>query len=169
MKLSRRIVALAAVLSGIAVIGMTATRLNAPTPAPPVGYTLLDGRQGTLQSLRGKVVLVNFWATSCAVCVKEMPRLVETHHRFQARGFETLAVAMRHDPPAYVVDFATRRRLPFPVAIDNTGAIADAFGDVAATPTTYLIDRRGEIVRRYVGEPDFAELHALLERLLSEG
>ena len=100
-------------------------------PAPDVGYTLLDGRSPTEQ-WRGKVVLVNFWATSCAVCVTEMPHIVATHERFRSRGFETLAVAMSYDPPASVADFAQSRRLPFGVAIDNTGAIAKSFGDIRA-------------------------------------
>lgn len=136
--------------------------------APPVGFTLLDGQTGNLEQLRGKVVLVNFWATSCVTCVKEMPELVATHDRFKSRGFDTLAVAMSYDPPAYVSRFAESRQLPFKVAIDNTGEIAHRFGDIRLTPTTLLINKRGEIVKRYVGEPDFAALHALVERLLAE-
>ncbi|MBI2750484.1 MAG: TlpA family protein disulfide reductase [Burkholderiales bacterium] len=136
--------------------------------APPVTLTLLDGKQRELQALRGKVVLVNFWATSCTTCVKEMPSIVATHEKFKSRGFETLAVAMSYDPPAYVANFAESRKLPFLVAIDTTGGVAKAFGDVRLTPTTILIDRRGEIVKRYVGEPDFAALHALVERLLAD-
>jgi peroxiredoxin len=136
--------------------------------APAVHYTLLDGRTSNLEALRGKVVLVNFWATSCTTCVHEMPQIVATHTKYQPRGYETLAVAMRYDPPAYVVNFAESRKLPFSVAIDNTGAIAKSFGDVQLTPTTYLINKRGEIVKRYVGEPDFNALHALVEKLLAE-
>ncbi len=137
-------------------------------PAPQFSFTLLDGRQSSMQALQGKVVLVNFWATSCVTCVKEMPELMATHRKFNARGFETLAVAMSYDPPAYVANFAQSRQLPFGVVIDNTGAIAKAFPDVRLTPTTYLIDKRGAIVKRYVGEPDFGELHALVEKLLAE-
>lgn len=136
--------------------------------SPAFGYTLLDGRQGHTEQLRGKVLLVNFWATSCVTCVKEMPELIATHQRFRARGYETLAVAMSYDPPAYVANFAETRRLPFGVVIDNTGAIARAFNDTTITPTTFLIDKRGLIVKRYVGEPDFAELHGLVEKLLAE-
>lgn len=136
--------------------------------APAARYTLLDGRQGSIDQLQGKVVLVNFWATSCVTCVKEMPDLITTHNKFRERGFETLAVAMAYDPPAYVANFAKTRELPFKVAIDNTGEIARSFGDIRLTPTTVLIDRRGRIVKRYVGEPDFAALHALVERLLSD-
>jgi peroxiredoxin len=136
--------------------------------APNVGYTLLDGSKSTTDQLRGKVVLVNFWATDCAICVHEMPQLVATHEKYKARGYETLAVAMSFDPPAYVISFAETRKLPFGVVIDNTGEIARRFGQVQVTPTSVLINKRGEIVKRYVGEPDFAALHQLVEKLLAE-
>jgi len=136
--------------------------------APNVSYTLLDGRGTTLKAQQGKVMLVNFWATSCTTCVHEMPQIVATHEKFKARGFDTLAVAMSYDPPAYVASFAETRKLPFGVAIDNTGAVAKAFGDVRLTPTTYLIDKRGGVVKKYVGEPDFTALHGLIEELLKE-
>ena len=137
-------------------------------PAPGFGYTLLDGSKGHTDRLRGKVVLINFWATSCVTCVKEMPALTATHERFKARGYETLAVAMSYDPPAYVANFAETRKLPFGVVIDNTGAIARAFNDTTITPTTFLLDKQGRIVKRYVGEPDFAELNGLVDKLLGE-
>lgn len=136
--------------------------------APAVSYTLLDGRVSGTEQLRGKVVLVNFWATSCATCVKEMPQIVSTHEKYRGRGYETVAVAMSYDAPAYVIRFAETRKLPFAVAIDNTGQIARSFGDIKLTPTSVLINKRGEIVKRYVGEPDFAALHELVEKLLAE-
>lgn len=135
---------------------------------PDVGYVLLDGSRMSASSFNGKVTLVNFWATSCAVCVAEMPKLIAMHRKFQERGFGTLAVAMQYDPPSYVVNYAQTRMLPFAVAIDNTGAVARAWGGVAATPTTFLVDRRGQVIKRYVGEPDFAELDRLIEGLLRE-
>ncbi len=137
------------------------------TAAPASTFVLLDGSQRTTEDLKGKVTLVNFWATSCVTCVAEMPKVIATYEKYRAQGFDTLAVAMRYDPPAYVVNFAETRRLPFSVAIDNTGAVAHAWGDVQLTPTTYVVDKRGEIVKRYVGEPDFAELHRLIEKLLA--
>ena len=76
---------------------------------------------------------------------------------------------MSYDPPSYVVNFAETRKLPFKVALDNTGAVAKAWGDVRITPTTYIVDKQGKIVKTYVGNPDFAELHLLIERLLAEG
>ena len=136
--------------------------------APSSTFVLLDGSQQTTADLRGKVTLVNFWATSCTTCVAEMPDIVRTYDKYRAQGFETLAVAMSYDPPSYVVNFAESRKLPFKVAIDNTGAVARAWGDIKYTPTTYIVNMRGEIVKSYVGAPDFAELHRLIEKLLAE-
>ncbi len=129
---------------------------------------LNDGSKISTEQLKGKVMLVNFWATSCTTCVAEMPEMVATYEKYRGKGYQTLAVAMSYDPPAYVSNFAQTRKLPFSVAIDNTGVIAREFGDVKITPTTFLINKRGEIVKRYVGTPDFAELHRLIEKLLSE-
>ena len=136
--------------------------------APASTFVLLDGSRKTTEDLKGKVTLVNFWATSCVTCVGEMPKVIATYDKYKAQGYDTLAVAMSYDPPSYVVNFAETRKLPFKVAIDNTGAVAKAWGDVALTPTTYIVNKRGEIVKRYVGEPDFAELHKLIEKLLAE-
>jgi len=140
----------------------------APRLAPNIAYTLLDGSRSTIDELRGKVVLVNFWATDCAPCVREMPQIAALHERFKARGYDTLAVAMRYDPPALVVNFAEARKLPFGVVIDNTGAFAQGFDHVQFTPTSVLINRRGEIVKRFIGEVDFDALPTLVERLLSD-
>ena len=136
--------------------------------APESTFVLLDGSSKTTADLRGKVTLVNFWATSCTTCVAEMPEIIATHQKFNSRGFDTIAVAMSYDPPSYVVNFAETRKLPFKVAIDNTGAVAKAWGDVRLTPTTYIVNKRGEIVKSYVGAPDFTELHRLIEKLLAE-
>ena len=139
------------------------------SPAPASSFVMLDGSSKQTAQLKGKVTLVNFWATSCVTCVAEMPQLVATYDKYKARGYDTIAVAMSYDTPAYVVNFAKTRQLPFSVAIDNTGAVAQAWGEVKLTPTTFLLDREGQIVKRYVGQPDFAALHQLIEQLLGQG
>ncbi len=136
--------------------------------APESTFVLLDGSKKTTTDLKGKVTLVNFWATSCVTCVAEMPKVISTYNKYQSQGYDTLAVAMSYDPPSYVVNYTETRKLPFKVAIDNTGAVAKAWGDVQLTPTTYLVNKRGEVVKKYVGEPDFAALHQLIEKLLAE-
>ena len=136
--------------------------------APASTFVLLDGSSQTTADMKGKVTLVNFWATSCTTCVAEMPQIVATYDKYKDKGYDTIAVAMQYDPPSYVVNFAQTRKLPFKVAIDNTGAVAKAWGDVRLTPTTYIVTKRGEIVKSYVGAPDFPALHQLIEKLLAE-
>ena len=128
----------------------------------------LKGESLMTSDLRGKVVLVNFWATDCVTCVHEMPKLIETHNKFEKQGFETVAVAMSYDPPNYVARFSEQNKLPFKVALDVQGKIAAGFGDIRFTPTTFLLDKRGRIIQRYLGEPDFTQLHRLVEAALKE-
>ena len=148
-----------------AALGLTACSGD---QAPSSSFVLLDGTKISTEQLQGKVTLVNFWATSCTSCVAEMPELVTTYNKYKGRGFDTVAVAMSYDPPSYVVNFAQSRQLPFKVAIDNTGSAAIAWGKIQLTPTTFLLNKRGEIVKRYVGTPNFTELHQLIEKLLAQ-
>ena len=136
--------------------------------APQSTFVLLDGSQKTTADLKGKVTLVNFWATSCTTCVAEMPEIIKTYDKYKDKGYDTLAVAMSYDPPSYVVNFAESRKLPFKVAIDNTGKIAKDWGDIQLTPTTFVVNKQGKIVKSYVGAPNFDELHKLIEKLLAE-
>jgi peroxiredoxin len=162
------------ILSGVVVAAVLAAGAAAlylgtgNAAAPESTFVLLDGTRKTTADLKGKVTLVNFWATSCVTCVAEMPKVIATYEKYKGRGYDTLAVAMSYDPPSYVVNYAETRKLPFKVAIDNTGAVAKSWGDVQLTPTTYVVNKRGEIVKSFVGEPDFAELHKLIEKLLAE-
>ena len=165
--LLKPVLSVAAIMVVVAV-GAAIFLSTAPAAAPASNFVLLDGSKKTTADLQGRVTLVNFWATSCVSCVAEMPKLISTYQKYQGKGYDTLAVAMSYDPPSYVVNFAQTRKLPFPIAIDNTGAVAQAWGEVQLTPTSYLVNKRGQIVKRYVGEPDFAELHQLIEKLLAE-
>ena len=152
-------------LAAVALIGAAALMLAQKPSAPQATFATLSGANIALDKLRGKVVLVNFWATSCPGCISEMPDLIKTHLKFQARGLETMAVAMSYDPPEYVKQFSEKNHLPFHVALDKDGTAAQAFG-ARVTPTTFVIDKQGQIVQRIVGEPDFTKLHALIEQAL---
>jgi peroxiredoxin len=162
-----RLPTIVAIIAVIAAAGIAAYLGYArPQPAPAVTLTSIKGEKVTTGELRGRVVLLNFWATDCVVCVREMPRLTETYRRFASRDFEMIAVAMRYDPPNYVIRYTEQNALPFKVALDPMGELAKAFGDVRLTPTTIVIDRHGNMVKRIVGEPDFNALDALIERNL---
>lgn len=158
------IVAAVAAATGIGVSAV----LFSSNAAPRADFVTIQGEKVSTQSLRGKVVLVNFWSTSCVTCVEEMPKMVRTHNKYRDRGLETVAVAMSYDPPNYVLAYAVSHKLPFRVALDPLGSVAKSFGDVDATPTTFVLDRRGKVVGRWVGEPDFSKLDELLESKLRE-
>ena len=136
--------------------------------APESRFVLLNGSTQTTADMKGKVTLVNFWATSCTTCVAKMPEIIKTYDKYKDRGYDTMAVAMHYDPPSYVVNFAESRKLPFKVAIDNTGQIAKDWGDIQLTPTTFVVNKQGHVVKRYVGAPNFDELHKLIDKLLAE-
>jgi peroxiredoxin len=151
----------------LALAGIGYATLASSTPAPDVTFISIQGEKISTQGLRGKVVMVNFWATSCVTCIKEMPAMVDTYNKFKGQGLEFVAVAMSYDPPNYVLNYTETRKLPFKVALDSGGDIARAFGDVQLTPTTFVIDKDGKIVKRYVGEPEWSSLHVLLQKALA--
>lgn len=130
--------------------------------------TSIQGEKIVIAEMRGKVVLVNFWATDCAVCLKKMPAMVELHRGLQSRPFEAVFVAMPHDRPDHVLAYARRNALPFKVVLDVRGEIVRAFGDVAVTPVTFVVDKRGRIVRRIVGDPDIDHLREFIEATIAE-
>jgi peroxiredoxin len=158
----------AALLASIAIAGIAAVAsLTLARPAPEVKFSALSGEAFSTSDLRGKVVLVNFWATYCGPCMQEMPKMVDTHRKFAPRGYETVAVTVRHDDPGRVGQYVAKHALPFKVALDHSGEVAREFGNVRITPTIFLIDKNGKVLRRYVGEPDWREIHSLVERALA--
>ena len=142
--------------------------LSQKNPAPDITLTTLNGKQLRMSELRGKVVLVNFWATTCTTCVSEMPKMVETYKTFAPRGYEMVAIAMGYDRPDWVLNFTQQHALPFAVVLDLKSEAEQAFGGVRLTPTSFLIDKQGRIVQRYLGTPDFARLNEKIEALLKQ-
>ncbi|NLY28135.1 MAG: TlpA family protein disulfide reductase [Alcaligenaceae bacterium] len=142
-------------LAALAMTGIGIWQLGGSTnAAPSVAFTTLQNDAFTTENLRGKVVLVKFWATSCVTCVAQMPDAIQNYNDLSSKGFDIIAVAMDYDPPDYVKNFAESRKLPFKVVMDSNGAIARAFGDVKLTPTAFLIDKNGNIIKRYLGNYD---------------
>ena len=161
----KRPVALIALLA--CVVALAWSRFAPAPQAPHVVFPTLSGRQLAMDELRGRVVLVKFWATTCTICLDQMPATIETYDQYHDKGLDLVAVAMQYDPANRVIAFAEAASLPFTVALDVQGKIARAFDDISATPTTILVDREGRILRRYVGEYDKAELRSAIESALS--
>jgi thiol-disulfide isomerase/thioredoxin len=148
-------------------IGAFAFSLSQKPAAPDVTFTTLDGKKIRMSELKGKMVLVNFWATDCPGCVKEMPNLVETYQNYKAKGVEIIAVAMPYDPPAQVLNYQQVKKLPFPVMHDGFSEMTNAFGGVNLVPTTFIYNQHGQRIQKTIGELDFSQLHQLIQQELS--
>jgi peroxiredoxin len=136
-------------------------------PAPDIDLKVIDGRTLDLKQMRGQPVLVTFWATSCPGCIKEMPHLIELYHQLHDKGLEIIAVAMPYDRPDHVMEMAKRKQIPYPIAIDIKGEAVAAFGNVKLTPTSFLIDPDGKIVKQKIGEMDMTQLRQQITAMLN--
>jgi peroxiredoxin len=150
----------------LALLAFLIFELTKQSPAPNVTFTTIEGKQISMASLKGKVVLVNFWSTDCRTCVTEMPALASTYNAYKAKGFEVIAVAMPYDPPAQVLNYATQKKLPFPVMDDGLGDIVRQFDDVSLTPTTYIFNKQGKRIQYTIGALNFKSLRQLLDKEL---
>lgn len=151
----------------IALLTFLAFQLSNKSSAPDVTFTTIEGKNIAMADLRGKVVLINFWATDCPGCVKEMPALVNTYNQYNKKGFEIIAVAMPYDPPSQVLNYTKQKALPFPVMHDGLSKITDKFGGINLTPTTYIFDKQGHLLRRTIGNIDFNDLNLILNKELN--
>lgn len=136
------------------------------TSAPDVTFTTITGKKIALKDLRGKPVVVTFWATDCPSCIEEIPDLINLYSQYHASGLEMIAVAMYYDPPNHVVDMTQAKQLPYPVALDLTSEHAQAFGGIMFTPSTFLIGPDGSIVKKQTGLFNPAKMKESIESLL---
>lgn len=134
--------------------------------APEVKVVLLDGSSTSLEQLRGKVVLVNFWATWCPYCRHEMPDMERFYRDTRAQGFEILALS-QDDAPEPVRQLMAKEGYHFPVAMAEASH-AIVFGGVSRLPTSFVIDRQGRIRHRISGQVHYARLESLVTPLLKE-
>ncbi len=151
----------------ITLLAFLGFQLSNKSAAPNVTFTTIDGKKIAMADLKGKVVLVNFWATDCPGCVKEMPALVDTYNQYSKKGFEIIAVAMPYDPPAQVLNYTKQKALPFPVMHDGLSEVTEKFGGINLTPTTYIFDKQGHLLRRTIGNIDFTDLNLILNKELN--
>ena len=150
----------------VSVVGAEAAAL-ASEGAPDFTLESLDGNPVRLSDLKGQVVLINFWATWCPPCVREMPRLVRVSEAYRDQGLVVLGINTTYqDDRAKVAQFARDQRISYPVLLDVTGEVGQLY-PARLLPTTYLIDRDGRIVHTKVGEVDEATLTEQIRALLA--
>jgi cytochrome c biogenesis protein CcmG/thiol:disulfide interchange protein DsbE len=134
------------------------------TPAPAFAIRTVEGHWVRLSDLRGRPLVLDFWATWCAPCKTSMPHLSAIQSRYKDRGLLVLGVSTDDDNPQMVRKFADRLGLTFPVALADD-AILDSYGPIRALPTTIFINRRGELVRRVVGFLDAETMDGYVREL----
>ena len=152
---SRRSLVVGAFLAAFVprVSGAELKRWKGKPAAPAIDLMTTDGTPLSLQALRGKVVLVNFWATWCEPCIREMPSLQQLRDQLHADGFEVLAVNYQ-EGPARINSFVEKLQLSLPVVRDTDGSVARAWG-ARVFPANYLVDRAGNIRHSMNGAADW--------------
>lgn len=134
---------------------------------PEVEFTLLDGKKLKLDELKGKTILLNFWATSCSPCRKEIPGLVDLYKEFSVKGVQIIGVAMAHDRPDQVIAFKQDYNIPYALALDINSEVAKAF-DVEVIPVSILISPRGQIEYRHSGLIDINDMRKRIAAMLPD-
>jgi len=185
MKKVLLIIGTVVVLIGLTIYADRATRVKANvsgpdvakvdppagTPAPEVTFKDLDGKDVPLNQYKGKVVLVNFWATWCEPCQIEIPWLIEMQQKYSSKGFTILGVDVDDEGDNVVSAYTAKERfnvngekLPmnYPILRGND-AVADKFGGLLGYPTSFLISRDGKIVKKVQGLVDYEEIKNAIE------
>jgi len=141
---------------------------DGPKDSPDITLLTIDGEDLSLASLRGKPLLLTFWATSCPGCIKEMPHLIKLYDELSPQGLEIIGIAMSYDKPSNVLSMRKARNIPYPVVLDINGDAARAFGNVRITPTSFLIAPDGRIVSRKTGTMDIPKLRMNILAMLDQ-
>lgn len=134
---------------------------------PEIAVTSITGEAIKLYQDKNNFTIINFWATDCPGCIKEMPGLTNIYNQLKGQGLQIIAVSMSYDPPNQVLNFTQKNKIPFPVVLDVDGQIARSFEQIRLTPTSILIDKNGKIIDKVIGELDFNKLNALLKKHLN--
>ncbi len=162
---STRLILSASIL--LVIIMFSLVKLNwDSTPLSEVEFTTITGKKIALTALKGKPVIITFWATNCPECLKEIPTFIDLYKKYHTKGLEIIAIAMHYDPPNHVINLSEALQLPYDVVLDLTGETATVFGNVELTPSTFLIGPDSLIDVKKVGAFDPEEIKTRIEILL---
>ncbi len=136
-------------------------------PAPSFTLQDLKGNQISLSDFKGKVVVLDFWATWCPPCVKEIPHFIELYEQYKAQGFAMVGISVDREGISVVKLFTQKYRVNYPILMTD-GQVQKAYGGIPSIPTTFVIDKAGNIRQKYVGYRDKAVFEADIKALLAE-
>ena len=158
------------VLLGVVILITTPSQTTLPRPAPDFLLPDMGGQAVRLSQLKGKVVLLNIWATWCGPCRKEMPTMEALARRLSGEDFVLLAVSQDVDGAVTVKPYLQEGGYTFPVLLDVQGEVGRKYG-VTGYPETFIIDRQGQVVYHHIGYNDWAQsqVEETLRRLIQQG
>ncbi len=150
----------------LAVIGLTQTRrqFSSIRTGGDIRFKTIHGETINMADLTGQAVLINFWASDCLPCLEEIPQLAALRRDLPTLAI--IAVAMPYDPPNRIIELANRENIPYAVALDPQAEINQAFGGVNLTPTWFLFDKNGRLIKKELGRLDWTQLRLTLQELV---
>lgn len=134
---------------GVALL-LAAPVAPAQEKAPNFTLKTADGKDLELARLQGKVVVLNFWATWCGPCRKEIPGFLDVYNKYKAKGLEIVGISLDREGWSVVKPYIAKAKITYPVVVGD-GDLAEAYGGIEAIPTTFIVDRKGKIIKRHVG------------------
>ena len=159
------IAVLAALLGWIVFRHHSGSRSTEPIPAPDFTLTDTSGHALKLSSYRGKVVLLDFWATWCEPCKVEVPHFIDMQNRYGTQGLQVIGISLDDDEKP-VRDFEQQYKINYPIAVGNA-KLAQAYGGILGLPIAFVIDREGRIVTRHIGQTSPSVFDDEIRRLLA--
>ena len=160
------VLAAAALLAWISLRHPSAPRQAELRGAPDFSLTSLSGQPLSLSTYRGKVVVLDFWATWCEPCKTEIPHFIDMQNRYAGQGLRVIGISM-DDEEKPVRDFQQQFKMNYPVAIGNA-KLAESYGGILGLPITFVIDRQGRIYKRHIGQTEPSVFEGEVRKLLAE-